>query len=384
MGSKRTLRSPTCSGHYVLVRMSRSTNRSRQVTARTISALGAPPATDGGTFTDWDQVPDWHDIGYPIAECAADGSFVLSKPAGTGGLIIPGVVAEQTLYEIGDPAAYLLPDVVADFSEVRLTQIAPDVVRVEGARGRAPGGRYKIANDQDLAIARSRRFRSSGPTPRARPSAPARLCSPAPARAFPRAGSAISRRPILRRSAPRRPIARSRGRAPRARCCCASSSNMRAGGARNLRARTGLGRADLRARHDRHLQRPTQADAGRAPVHLLHRQGGARSPRVTIGDAAPVAVAVPTGGGEVPPAPARAAPTTSSPTADRRDAAARFAYARSGDKGNASNIAIIAREPRFLPLLRREVTSRGCSPISVISSALCSASRRQASTRSTS
>ena len=107
--------------------------------------LECGPQATGGTFTDWDTVPDWHNIGYPIAECHDDGSFVVSKPDGTGGLIIPGVIAEQALYEIGDPASYLLPDVAADFSNVRLTQVGPDMVRVEGARGRPPTGTYKVS-----------------------------------------------------------------------------------------------------------------------------------------------------------------------------------------------------------------------------------------------
>src|SRR6185312_2195949 len=92
----------------------------------------------GGLHTDWQQVPDWAHIGYPLVECAADGSFTVTKPAGTGGLVAPQVVAEQMLYEIHDPAAYLLPDVVCDFTQVAMEQAGPDRVRVQGARGRAP------------------------------------------------------------------------------------------------------------------------------------------------------------------------------------------------------------------------------------------------------
>ena len=104
------------------------------------------PQATGGNFTDWEQVADsLHEVGYPIAEVWEDGTADIYKPADTGGLVNRGTVAEQLLYEIGDPAAYMLPDVICDFTQIQLEQVATDRVRMTHARGRGVPETYKTS-----------------------------------------------------------------------------------------------------------------------------------------------------------------------------------------------------------------------------------------------
>lgn len=105
--------------------------------------LECGPQSTGGLRTDWEDTTSWTNPGYPIAEMDADGSFVVTAPEGTDALVDVISVAEQLLYEIGDPSRYLLPDVTCDWSEVKIDQAGPNRVHVTGTRGWAPPSTLK-------------------------------------------------------------------------------------------------------------------------------------------------------------------------------------------------------------------------------------------------
>jgi hypothetical protein len=318
--------------------------------------LECGPQATGGNFTDWASVPGWHNIGYPIADCAADGSFVVGKPAGTGGLVIPPVVAEQTLYEIGDPAAYFLPDVTADFSAVTLRAVGPDQVLVQGARGRPPTAQYKVsATYQDGW----------------RAVASVSIVGPDAAAKAERTASAL----IDRAEA----IYAARGWA-----------GFRATQMEALGAEASYGAAS-RARATREvLLRLVVVHDRREAIELFARELGSiglscapgttgiyggrpkptpvvrlftcfvdkrmlAAPTVRIGALPACAVTVPLDGGYLQPPPAEhevAGPAE----ALVEVTLGQLAYARSGDKGDSANVAVIARRPEYLPWLRRVLT----------------------------
>jgi hypothetical protein len=320
--------------------------------------LECGPQATGGNFTDWEQVPGWHNIGYPIAECHADGRFVVSKPQRSGGMITPAVIAEQTLYEIADPAAYYLPDVVADFSQVRLTQIGSDQVAVEGARGRPPTHQYKVsATYQDG-------YRAVATIP---------IVGVDAARKADKTAAALLRRSrmLFEQQGLRDFIA----------------THVEALGAEDSYGPDAPGRTSREV-----LLRVVVTHAGREALEIFARELGAiplscapgttgiysgrpkptpvlrlctffidkavlGPPKVTIAGEQGVAIDVPSDGGFVPPTPHRGSDVVSDAGEPAIEVPLiRIAHARSGDKGNAATIAIIAREPRFLPLLRSQVT----------------------------
>lgn len=102
--------------------------------------------SSGGNFLkDWRSVPDLAHIGFPVAEAHPDGTAYITKHPGTGGLVSVDTVKEQLLYEIGDPTEYITPEVVADFTSIRLEEAGENRVKVSGVKGRAPTDSYKVS-----------------------------------------------------------------------------------------------------------------------------------------------------------------------------------------------------------------------------------------------
>jgi hypothetical protein len=99
----------------------------------------------GGLWCNWQEVPDFANIGYPIVEIEPSGVFRVTKPINTGGRVNRETVAEQLLYEVADPAAYLTPDATVDFTSVSLRETGSDIVEVSGGRGKPATDSYKVS-----------------------------------------------------------------------------------------------------------------------------------------------------------------------------------------------------------------------------------------------
>lgn len=308
----------------------------------------------GGLFTDWEDVPDWAHIGYPIVECAADGSFVVTKPDGTGGLVSPAVVAEQILYEVGDPQAYLLPDVACDFSAVRIERVGDNRVRVSGAIGRPPTGHYKVC----LTWADGWRCLAFMPV----------VGRDAARKAERQSEAVLIRVNEMLRARNLPPF-----RAHRIEAIGAEASygaNARARDTREVVAKLAVEHED-QAAFDvflREFDSPTTSMAvgttgwfgGRAqvtPVCRVFSTGIAREAVPVkvhfagqVADHRPADVPVPFDLASVvrPAAGASLTPQADWPTVPL----IRLAWARSGDKGDAFNVGVIARDPAYLPHLR--------------------------------
>ena len=99
----------------------------------------------GNCQYEWQSIPDLANVGFPIAEASADGTFVITKHEGTGGRVNIQSVKEQLVYEMGDPRGYITPDCVADFTTVQLAADGADRVRVFGIKGRPATGTLKVS-----------------------------------------------------------------------------------------------------------------------------------------------------------------------------------------------------------------------------------------------
>jgi hypothetical protein len=310
----------------------------------------------GGLHTDWEAVPDWPRIGYPVLECQADGSFVVTKPEGTGGLVNTAVVAEQVLYELGDPRRYLLPDVTCDFTQVRLEQLGEHRVRVSGARGLPPGPAYKVsATFMDgyrctaqltivgLEAARKAQRTGEAILARTRELFAERRWLPYTRTHIEVLGSELANfGPHARTQDVREAVLQVAVMHPQKEALELFAREIASAGTSWSPGTTGAG------------GRPSPAPAIRQFAFLVDK-GRVRA-QVRIGDAVQE-VSVPTGQAPVPPPDAQAAPDAILPRAGWPQVPlVQLAWARSGDKGNHSNIGVIARRPEWLPWLRGQLT----------------------------
>ena len=312
----------------------------------------------GGLFTDWAQVPDWATIGYPVIDCHDDGSFELSKPEGTGGLVHPGAVAEQVLYEVGDPANYLMPDVRCDFRAVRAEAGAPGTVRVHGARGHAPTATYKANGTwrDGYQLQLMMAIRGIDAPAKARKTAEALLARTRQqlrARGLadytetavellgceslygPNARALPTREVVLRIAARH---ADPKGLAFLQRECASAGTSMGAGTRSSF-----SGRADVQPvikvfsflvpKEEVALQ----VALGNAIEAVAPSLSGPQTQAAVLDNVGPPVLALGADAIEVP--------------------LVALAWARSGDKGDDENIGVIARRPEFLPLLRDQLTT---------------------------
>ena len=313
----------------------------------------------GGLHTDWESVPDWAHIGYPVLECSADGSFVATKPAGTGGLVNVAVISEQMLYEIGDPRRYLLPDVTCDFSAVTLRQSGEHRVEVRGARGLAPGPAYKVSStymdgwrcNAQLTIVGMDAARKARRTGEALLERTRELLAQHGLGGYSRShievlGSEAGNFGAHARTGDvREAVLRVAVMHPAKAALELFAREIAPAGTSWSPGTTG---AD---------GRPRPSPAIRQCAFLLDKER--LTPEVLL-DGVRTRVEVPTGQPPVPspqdsPAPLAAASTALS--VPRIEVPlVRLAWGRSGDKGDSSNIGIIARRPEWLPLLQEQLT----------------------------
>ena len=303
----------------------------------------------GGNFTDWRDVPDFHNMGFPIAECFADGHFIISKPDNTGGLVTPATVGEQIVYEIGDPRAYMLPDVICDFTNVTLEQAGDNRVRVSGAKGLPPSDTYKVSATYPDGNRITASFLMGGID-------------------APQKGQVVADA-ILKKVAG---LFTQLGMAPMRETSVEILGSETTYGAHARRGDTREVVVKIGALHDDKkalglfAREIAQAATGMAPglsglvggrpkpfprIRLFSTLVSKNSIPVTVnldGDTIPVSIPA---GAPFDPASLPADPRGETASGDVAVPLVKLAWARSGDKGNHANIGVIARRPEYLPFM---------------------------------
>jgi hypothetical protein len=318
----------------------------------------------GGNFTDWELVaPGFADMGFPVVDVEASGEFVVRKPEGTGGVISVPSVLEQMLYEIGDPRAYILPDVVCDFTGVKLEQVGENRVRVSGARGYPPTATYKVSATYPAGMRCAALFMIGGidAARKGRASATAVVekvqrqlrqaglgdftgvdihCIGAEETYGPHArpGAAATREVVVKIV-----VQHPSSKAVRlfAREIVQAATAMSPG----FTGYFGGGRPEPSMIPKLFS---TLVPKERVPIEVVIGSGG-KTERFSV--------PVPTGGGFVPPA-AEAEELPVVTTDGTTVPLVRLAVARSGDKGDHANIGVAARKPEYLPYIKAALSTR--------------------------
>ncbi|WP_144630697.1 acyclic terpene utilization AtuA family protein [Bordetella genomosp. 13] len=336
--------------------------------------LECGPQCTGGFATDWRSTQEgWADIGFPVALCHADGSFVVTKPPGTGGAVTCQSVAEQITYETGDPRCYRLPDVCCDWSEVRVDPAGPDQVLVRGARGRPASGTYKVSatHADGFRCLATVLVRGRDAVDKARAVARAILG---------RATAVLARQgmaPFSETSV--EVLGAEDGYGPHARTAHTREVVLKVAARHATAAALDVFAREIFPTSTSTVQGVAGVFGGRPKVQPVVRLFSFLVPldavpvSLVVGTEVRLLAAPGTGQAAAGAVPDGAADPASATRADAASAAAggpqeggdtrmvplaSLAHARSGDKGDISNIAVLARKPEFLDLIRQQLTER--------------------------
>lgn len=320
--------------------------------------LECGPQCTGGFSTDWQaSSAGWENIGFPIAECRPDGGFVVTKPEGTGGIVDTGTVAEQVTYETGDPARYILPDVVCDLSRVVVREVGPDRVEVSGARGLPPTRTYKVSATWTDGYRCMATLLVKGIDAAAKAQAVADAILRRTSRILAREGhSGYSETSVELLGA-------EHTYGPHARTTDTREVVLKIGVRHESEKALAIFAREIYPASTATVQGIGGVFGGRPRVQPLVRLFSFLLPKeivaVTLESGGRVTpIAIPEGRDPVPAPPTPYFPDTTAlkPGTIVKVPLVRLAIARSGDKGDISNIAVLARKPAYLPIIWAQLT----------------------------